>query len=312
MRVLVFGAGAVGSLIGGRLALSGQEVTLVARPAHAGAIRSGGLHLEGRLPAVVHPGVLEELPRGTDADVVLLAVKSFDLATSAEAVARSLPGPRPTLTLQNGLGNGAATVDGLGRGGWRHPAEWVVVGINSVPATFAAPGIVRQAGEGEVLLGAPGPEVPSARVELFRSIFERAGLTVRVVPDIARELWRKLLVNAAINPVTADHGVLNGQLARDPWRGQALRLLHEALKVAAAEGQPFASEEAEADLWRVVRATAENRSSMLQDIERGRPTEIDAISGAILEAADRHGVSVPMTRRAVERIRARTGLPRAQ
>jgi 2-dehydropantoate 2-reductase len=112
-------------------------------------------------------------------------------------------------------------------------------------------------------------------------------------------------VNAAINPITADQGIENGALLKEPWRGQAERLLREAQAAARAEGFDFSDEEADRELWRVVRATAQNRSSMLQDLDRGRPTEIEAISGEILAAGGRHGIDLPQTRRALQRIRRR-------
>ena len=112
--------------------------------------------------------------------------------------------------------------------------------------------------------------------------------------------------------MTALHDVLNGRLRESPWREEALELLEEARRVAAAEGVAIDRGEAEAALWRVVDATSSNRSSMLQDLDRGRPTEIEAISGALLTRAARHGLELPATRRAYERIRARASAGRAQ
>ncbi|HEV2449080.1 MAG TPA: 2-dehydropantoate 2-reductase, partial [Thermoplasmata archaeon] len=168
------------------------------------------------------------------------------------------------------------------------------------------PGSIRQAGTGEIVLGRPTPAAEATAAEQFEALFTSAGFTVRRVVDFEREVWRKLLVNAAINPVSADHGVPNGRLADEPWRGQAEALLLEALEVSRAEGFEFSEGEAEAELWKVVRATAANRSSMLQDLRRGRPTEIDAISGELLRRGKSHGLTLPATERAFERIERRT------
>jgi len=137
-------------------------------------------------------------------------------------------------------------------------------------------------------------------------LFDGARIPVEAVPEFEREVWRKVLVNAAINPVTAARGVTNGVLLEDPGRTEALQLLGEALAVARAEGFDFTSEEVTRDFERIARATASNRSSMLQDLDRGRPTEIDAISGEILRAAARHGLELPATRAIVAEITART------
>ena len=186
----------------------------------------------------------------------------------------------------------------------------MVRAVNSYGATWLGPGRVRYAGAGEILLPASGGSGSPA--ERAASAFVSAGFEVRRVPEIRREVWRKLLVNAAVNPVTADHNVVNGALRKDPLRGQALRLLREAQGVARAEGFDFPDEEADAELWRVVRATAENRPSMLQDVDRGRPTEVEWIDGALLAIGARHGLDLPETRRALERVHRRESLGPSQ
>lgn len=268
----------------------------IARPAQVRAIASDGLEVVGVRPGRFHVASAERLDGSFDAEAALISVKTFDLPAAADAVARGLPNPVPALLPQNGLGVRELAVDGLVRGGWRDPP--IVRAIHSVPATWVAPGVVRQAGEGEFVFPADAGPATERWVSLVGSM----GFALRRSDDFDGEVWRKVLVNAAINPVTADHGIPNGQLRQDPWRGQALALLEEARAVAAAEGHDIPRAVAEADLWRVVGATAENRSSMLQDLDHGRPTEVDAICGAILRAGARHGLSLPATQRAWDRI----------
>ncbi|HUI38720.1 MAG TPA: 2-dehydropantoate 2-reductase, partial [Thermoplasmata archaeon] len=241
-----------------------------------------------------------ELAAKSAVDRVILTVKTFDLEAAGMAIARGIDAPTPVLALQNGLGIEARLAASLTSGGWPVAERQVVRGVNTIPATFLGPGRVRLAGDGEVVLGRSGASDGG-----FASLLGGAGVRVRLVDSIDREVWKKALVNAAINPVTADHGLENGALVRDPWRGQALGLLHEARAVAEAEGFPFAAVDAEGELFRVVRATARNRSSMLQDLDAGRPTEVDAISGALLEIGRGHGLRLPNTERAVARIRTR-------
>ena len=301
MVLYVVGAGATGTLFAARLSEAGHAVQLIDRTARVAG--SFTLTVEGERPGEFTVDRAPAAQGGPPADGVLLAVKTFDLAAAAASVARSVA-PAPTLAPQNGLGVETLAERGLTEGGWPHPRTVLVRAIHSIPATWLGPGRVRQAGDGEFVLPAEGAEAAPA-VDRWAEWVKTMGYRVRRVPDFPREVWRKVLVNAAINPVTADLRVPNGRLREDPWRGQALRLLEEARAVAAAEGQAFTVDEAEADLWKVVRATAQNHSSMLQDIERGRPTEVEAISGEIVARADHHGIPVPATRRALQRLRER-------
>lgn len=307
MQVVVLGGGAIGRLFGARLASAGHAVLLVARPAVVDAVRRDGIQVEGVRPIHVTVECVATLPTDRSADVVLVTVKTFDLTEAGREVARAFRTPLPVLAPQNGLGVEDLLAAGLADGGWESPRRWIVRVIHSVPATAGTGGRVRQAGDGEILLP-PSASDPRAPAAVLSALLRDLGYSMRSVPEFDREVWRKAILNAAINPVTADHGIPNGQLARDPWRGQSLALLEEARRAAAAEGYEFEPAALEQDLWTVVRATAENRSSMLQDLDRRRRTEIDQISGQILAAAARHGLALPATRRAYERILRRTAV----
>lgn len=306
MKVVVLGAGAVGSLFGARLFAAGESVELVGRPDHVAAIRARGLRILNRTEEVFRIPAREDLPVGESPDAILLTVKTYDVRSAAAALARAYPRPIPLLLPQNGLGVESLAREALAAGGWPAPAEWTVRAVHSVPVTWVAAGVVREAGVGEILLpdlrtaGALGP-----RVQRFRDLLSAAGFSVRTVRDFDREVWRKVLVNAAINPVTAVRGVTNGRLLEGAARTDALRLLREALSAARVAGFDISEEEAVRDFERVARATAENRSSMLQDLDRGRPTEIEAISGEILRIAGAHQLDLPATRAIVEEIRRR-------
>ena len=302
MRVVVVGAGGIGSLFGALLQRGGHDVTLVGRPKHVAAILEGGLRLEGRSEGTFQIRATAELPAGFSADLCLLTVKTYDLDEAATVFGRTVASPLPVAALENGLGVESTVERALGAAGWREPGQWIVRGINSVPATFVGPGVVRHTGEGELLLA---DYQAGGHADAVAEAFRSTGILVRVVPDRETEVWRKVLVNAAINPVTADHGIPNGMLLLDPYRAQTLQLLREALTVARAEGMTFTDTETEGELWRVVRATSDNRSSMLQDLEQGRRTEIDAISGAVLARGQAHGLSLPATARIVQRIHSK-------
>ena len=309
MTVVVFGGGAVGSLFAARLAAGGVRVCLVARPEHVAAIRAHGLRVEGEGAGTTWPEATTSLDPSTAAEAVLVTVKTFDLPKAMSAVGHGVR-PAPTLLPQNGIGFEAEAVRALAAAGWTETEGYVVRAVHSVPATWLRPGVVRAAGSGEVVLPSPTERPRLARaIDRFAALFAAARIPVRLAVDFDREVWRKLLVNAAINPVTAAHGVVNGRLRDGPLRAEAERLLAEALAVALAVGVDVSAREAEDDLDRVLRATAENRSSMLQDVDRGRATEIDAISGEIVRLAEHAGVAVPATRAALRRLSSRPRPP---
>jgi 2-dehydropantoate 2-reductase len=302
VRIVVVGAGAIGSLFGALLQRAGNDVTLVGRPDHVVAIVRDGLKIEGRTEGTFRLRAVSELSPGLEVDLCLLTVKAYDLGAAAQVFGQTVKSPLPVAALQNGLGVEETTGQALRAAGWPDADRWIVRGINYVPATFVGPGTIRHAGDGQLLLADYGTGQHAQRIA---ATFLSAGVSARVTEDREREVWRKVLVNAAIGPVTADHRIPNGRLLLDPYRGQALRLLDEALSVAQAEGVRFTDTDAQRELWHVVRATADNRSSMLQDVERGRRTEIDSISGAILELGKARGLALPATERIVERIRAK-------
>ncbi len=312
MRIVVFGAGAVGSLFGARLSTAGHAVLLIARPAHARAISGHGLRVDGRTTGRFRVKAATRLPAGARADAVVLTVKARALRRAARAVARRFRSPVPVLLIQNGLGIEALARAGLTDAGWPHAERWVVRGITSFGVTLAGPGRIVHAGEGEIVLPADPAPASGPALRLLERVVADARFAHRRAPRFAREVWRKVLVNAAVNPVTADHAVRNGALLRPPLRDEARRLLREAQAVAGAEGFRFPDAEADRDLDRVLRATARNRSSMLQDLDRGHPTEIGSISGALVRVGARHGLRLPATRRALRRIRLRERAARAR
>ena len=301
-KVVVLGAGAVGSLFGARLASAGESVLLIGRPEHVAAVRARGVTVEGVQPGTFEVEAFSALARGTEADAVLVTVKSFDLEEALAGLARSV-GPVPTALLGNGLGLEGIAERSLSEHGWPKPARWLVRVVHTVPATLLGPGTVRASGEGELVFAEaarsdPAREAAEVLVELFR----HARFTVRESPAFELELWRKVAVNAAINPVTAVRGVTNGALESGEARAEAERLLLEAVRVAEASRVGLTVEVARGDFDRVVRATAENRSSMLQDLDRGRPTEIDAISGEIYRRGQRLGLELPATAAMIARV----------
>jgi 2-dehydropantoate 2-reductase len=214
----------------------------------------------------------------------LVLVKSWQTKRAAHQLSSCLSADGLALTLQNGLGNRELLASVLG-------ANRVALGTTTVGATLLDAGVVRQAGEPVISLGHHPNLSPLA--DLLRA----ANFVIETAPDTNALLWGKLVINAAINPLTALLMVSNGELLNRPSSAALLKATaREAASVAVAQGisLPFPDPVVAAE--NTARRTAENRSSMLQDVLRGAPTEIDAINGAIVQAGEHIGVPTPLNR----------------
>jgi 2-dehydropantoate 2-reductase len=299
MRVLVAGAGALGSVFGGFLRRAGLEVTLLGRAGHLDAIGRGGLTIDG-IWGTHH---IDGFASATDAaalrgpfDAILLAVKSYDTAAMAKAVAPLLADTGVAISLQNGLGNVEVLEEAVGP--HRALGARVIFG-----AIIAAPGHVRVtvfADPTAVGALAPGahPERDAA-ARRWAEIIDRAGVPAAATDRLAALLWAKVFYNAALNPLGALLGVHYGALPEQP-ESRALmdRVIDEAFAVARAENValpwPNPADYQREFYDRLVPATYDHRSSMLQDLERGRRTEIDAINGAVWHRGAARGINTPV------------------
>jgi 2-dehydropantoate 2-reductase len=315
-EILVAGAGALGSVVGGLLAAAGRSVTLLGRPAHMEAIGAGGLAVDGLFGTHRVRGlVCATDPAQLDGPyaAIFLAVKAYDTAAMVAAVAPHLAPDGVLLSLQNGLGNVEAAERALGAG--RVLGARVIFG-----AELVAPGHARVTVFADpVLVGSPDPTDRQRREAAARWAAElsAAGVPARLTDVLLADLWAKVLYNAALNPLGALLGLKYGDLPADRDTRMIMdAVIEEGFSVARAEGIELAWPDAAAyrDVFygRLVPSTAAHRSSMLQDIERGRPTEIDAINGQVAARGATHGVPTPVNATLARLIRARTrvGLPR--
>src|SRR5438128_8502782 len=220
-------------------------------------------------------------------DVAIVTTKTPGTAWAAEIAAKILAPDGVALTIQNGLGNYEMLVEHVG-----HPRA--AVGVIYVGAQLVN-GELRATGAGKVELGRPPGATPRAKLDELGRLLREGGMDVTVVDDAWPAVWRKVVTNAAVNPVTALLRRTNAELLADaPASRVADCLAREVARVATAAGVRIGEDEAVTQ-WRAMAAlTGANRSSMLQDVEAGRPTEIDAISGAVARLAERHGVAAPM------------------
>ena len=267
MHIAVVGAGSLGSLVGGLLAAA-HDVTLVGRDPHIERVREAGLRVEGAVEATVRPDAQTALP--DRADLACVTVKAYDTGTVARDLADCDLGC--VLSLQNGLDNESVLAERVD--------SPVLAGTTTYGARLREPGRVACTGVGEVVLGAPeGGGSPTA--ERVGEAFRDAGLATVVAEDMPRRLWEKLAVNAGVNATTALARVPNGALVDGSGGEIARAAARETARAARERGVDLADEAATAAVERVAAATARNHSSMLQDVERRRRTEVDSINGAV-------------------------------
>lgn len=293
MDIVIYGAGSLGSLVGGLLAAE-HTVTLVGRDPHMAAVTANGLRLTGEYDRTVTPRAVTD-GTGLTADLAVVTVKAFDTPAAAMDLATGDVGA--VLSLQNGLGNEEQLAAKL-------PATPVLAGIATYGAVRPEPGVVRCTGTGTVTLG-PRTGGTTEVAATVGEAFQESGISTTVATDMPRRLWKKLAINAGINPVTALLDVDNGTLVTDPPQSVAFRAATETATVAQAVGIDLPAETVRDALISVAENTAANTSSMRQDLQGRRRTEIDAINGAVRDRADAHGVPVPVNETLYALVRAR-------
>ena len=290
MKIAVVGAGAMGSLFGAILAEAGNKVWLSDVWAdHVEAVNRHGLIIEQgdetrtlKIDATTDPAMIGHV------DLVLVFVKSTQTAAAAES-ARMLAGAKGiVVTMQNGMGNAdilAECVD----------AERVLAGTTSHGATVLGPGRIRHAGVGATTIGSwAATKLGRQRANKVSDFFNANGIESESVADVRSVLWNKLLVNVGINAITALTAIKNGKiLDLEITRKLSRMAVEEAIQIAG-KMKITVRNDAVDHVYAVAEATAANRSSMGQDVDNQRQTEIGTINGYIVREAKRLGVPAPV------------------
>jgi 2-dehydropantoate 2-reductase len=308
MRFAILGSGAIGSYVGAALARGGAEVVLIARGRQLEALQESGVQVlsargdfEARLPAT------DDLAAVADAEVIVLGLKAYSLPELAPRLGELLGGETAVLPAQNGVpwwffqsfgdayeGTVLESVDPDGVVSRSiDPAR--VIGCVSYPATeLVAPGVVRHVEGTRFAIGEPDGS-SSDRCRTIAEAFEAGGLKCPIEKQIRGQLWLKLIGNVAFNPTTALTGASLGELGLVPEMVALARgIMEECASVGTSLGieMPVSIERRlEAGI-----AVGDHRTSMLQDLESGKPLEIDCLSGAVIEIATLLGIAVPQTR----------------
>jgi 2-dehydropantoate 2-reductase len=293
--ILLVGTGALATLFAAHLGEAGHSVSML------GTWKQGLQALQEKGARIVDADGNERVYKVhatndphevSGAKFAIVLVKSWQTERAAHQLKLALTDDGHALTLQNGLGNRETLSRDLG-------ADRVSLGVTTTGATLLAPGFVRTGGEGIISIEqhqALGPLEAALRSSHF---------DLQIVDDAQSLIWGKLVINAAINPLTALLRIPNGELlARPIIRKMMASLARETAEVAAAEHVrlPFSNPVSAAE--DVARKTARNHSSMFQDVRRGARTEIDAICGAVTKRAELHGINTPYNRTCWQLVRA--------
>jgi len=288
-HIVVLGAGAIGSLYAAKLAAR-HAVTLVARRDHVDAIARDGLRVVGREELTRHVRAETEVATIAPGTLIVLTTKVNDCGRAIAPLADTLRADTVILCVQNGL-HGEDLVKAVVGG-----RCLVLRAITQFGAIFQEPGVVDFKAAGATLIE------QSARSAEIAALFSACGLDGRVSEDIKVEVWRKLIFNCVINPITAIIGSDVGGIA-DPRLDTLKQLVvDECLQVARAEGVDF-----DVDFVRTIAdvfGPSRNIASMRQDLLKGKPTEIDHMNGALVELGQRFGVACPVNAALVAIIKA--------
>lgn len=317
MDILIVGTGALATLFASRLTSSGHRVTMLgAWPDGLRALREHGARLvdSNGNEQSFSISVADDPAQCRGTKHALVLVKAWQTERAARQLRECLAEDGLAITLQNGLGNKEILEKHLDKptnvtlseseGSLPSKSEILRFAQNDIPikifsrvalgttttgATLLGPGLVKAGGEGVISIEAHPALGP------MEDALKSANFKVDMVNDARSLMWGKLVINAAINPLTALLRVPNGELLNRPTARALLRALaEEAAAVASAEKIKLVFNDAAATAEEVARKTASNHSSMLQDVQRGAPTEIDAICGAIAQAGQKHGIPTPL------------------
>ena len=286
MKITVIGAGAMGGTYGGLLAVAGHEVHLIdASQAHVDAINRDGLRLDGvlgehrvRVPA-------SSAPIGDGADMGIVFVDSNNTGAAAETATRVLAPDGFAITFQNGIGNVEKLQSALGK-------ERVLGGSSMCSAATRAPGHVRLTHVGKTSIGETDGAV-RPRAEALAETLGGAGFETEVAPDVMAVIWEKFVLNCCINAIAATTGLRGGEMTRLPELDAFQdRIIEEVMAVTEARGIRLPTPDLPAKIKAHSRRKF-NKPSMLQHVEAGRRTEIDALNGALLREAAALGIGTP-------------------
>ena len=299
--IAVVGAGAIGGLLGARLAHAGEDVTLIARGPHLEAMRSRGLTLRhAGEELTVHPRATDDMGAIGDAEVVFITLKAHGIPPVAPAIGRALKPGAAVVGAMNGIPwwyfrhRHLESVDPGGVIARSIPYEHVVGSVVYPAATLTAPGVVEHEEGDRITIGEPDG-TKSARTEAISRMLVAAGFKAPVSTRLRSEIWLKLVGNATLNPVSAVTRATMGEMFASERSRELIRTLMEEVALVAAAYDIDLPVSVERRMQGAA-AVGGHKTSMLQDLEAGKPLETDALLGAVIELAELSQVDVPSLR----------------
>lgn len=301
LKILMIGAGGIGGYYAARLARAGHELVLTARGDHLNALKAQGLTVdyEGEvlhqaLPAFSHTELIQK-HEPDDFDLIVIALKSTATAPVMAELASWLESAAvPVLSLQNGVDNEPVIAEVVGE-------DRVLGGLAvRIGGHITEPGQVFAEGVAQVVMGAwPRQRPGDLRISLLRrleALFNAAGIPTTVSDNIRYELWRKLVINNGVNPLSALTGLDTRSLTHHPEFGKIVHgMMAETVAASKADDVNLGPEDL-AEMFDLISNFNAIKTSMLVDKEKGRPLELDSIAGAVLRRCERLGVEAPYTR----------------
>jgi 2-dehydropantoate 2-reductase len=288
MKIAIFGSGAVGGYFGGRLAAAGDDVTFLARGAHLAALQTDGLHLASPAGSLHLPKVqATDRPQAVGpVDVVLFTVKLYDVDAAAATLAPMIGPDTVVITLQNGV----EAVDMVAR---HVGQDHVAGGAAYIVAVLDKPGHIRHTAAHQLVFGEPGG-TRSPRLIAFEEAGTRAGFHAKASTEMETDLWIKFVRLSTWSGMTTVTRSPMGVIRDNPdLFAMMITAIDEAIAVGRARGVRFPDNLVEETLKLIHRFPAESRSSMFDDLDRGKPLELPWLSGAVVRLGREVGVSAP-------------------
>lgn len=286
MKIGIMGAGAIGTLYGGMLAASGTDTVIYVKPGPKYDIlkKKGKLEIifPGNRTIESNPLITDSLTGLSECDFLILCVKSYSTEKAAAMASEAVKKSCIIVSFQNGLGN----IEAIKR---YFPENRISAGTTSEGSFLKGPGIAVHGGKGVTSISMLDKN--NSCLEKFAEAMNYAGFKCKIDPDYMKLIWKKLIVNAAINPLTALENVSNKYICSSPYLKKiAEKIIEEGIKCAEAEEIFLSFKEMADTVFTTAEKTGDNISSMLQDIRGGRTTEIDHISGAIEKRGIKYGI----------------------
>ncbi len=292
MKISIIGSGAMGSLFGGKLSKSGEDVILYdVNEAHINRVNQKGLSIHSTATGetlVVYPRATKDPEETRGSDIFIIFVKSTITELVVKQFSSFADNSSIVITLQNGLGNEEIIRNIMGK-------EMVAAGVTSQGATFLGPGEINHAGNGPTHLCMSDKH--NEKLKPFVETLNKAGFEADIEDNIENLVWSKLIINVGINALTAITNLENGRLLEfQDLKSIMDDLVAEGAAVAAKKGVTLTFPDPLQTVFDVAGKTAKNRSSMLQDFDRGNRTEIDFINGAIVREGSILGINTPVNK----------------